>query len=349
MPSNRRGAAVAFSVVLFAYAMLRFQRQPSRGNAILAGMVAGAACLVRITALSDPTGPPSGTNIQVAARSTRVTTPHVAVAHSIRDPADDRRTAARFRLEIESPDGLVAGVMGLGSRDEAADLPGGSWKRVRLVFNAAAGTAEEYRLRLLLYDVTETEASAPPHETAEVVVRAPAGDFNVQVEPIGDVGAALQTGIRYSLERGGQYLVTFDGDGQHALDDIERLIDPIRSGQANIVLGSCFLGSAEGITLLRWMLLKAAVIFTRLASRAKVTDAHNGLRAFSRRAAERLIITVDRMGHASEIVDQVGAMGLPYIEIPVHIRYTEYSRSKGQSGLVALRILGDYLVRRIRR
>ena len=62
-------------------------------------------------------------------------------------------TAARFRLEIESPDGLVAGVMGFGSRDETADLPGGSWKRVRLVFNAASGTAEEYRLRLLLYDV----------------------------------------------------------------------------------------------------------------------------------------------------------------------------------------------------
>ena len=143
--------------------------------------------------------------------------------------------------------------------------------------------------------------------------------------------------------------MTFDGDGQHNPDDIERLIAPIRSGRADIVLGSRFLGSTEGMTSLRWMLLKAVVVFTRLVSRVDVTDAHNGLRAFSRRAAERLSITVDRMGHASEIVDQVGATGLPYVEIPVHIRYTEYSRSKGQYGLAALPIIADYLARRIRR
>ena len=164
-------------------------------------------------------------------------------------------------------------------------------------------------------------------------------------------GAALQTGLRYCLQYGAQCIVTFDADGQHDCRDIEALTGPILTGKVDVTLGSRFLdsGSAEGLTWPRRLLLKAAVRFTRIMSRVRVTDAHNGLRAFSRRAAERINITVDRMGHASEIVDQVRDMGLPFTEIPVHIRYTEYSRAKGQTGLAAVSILIGYFLGRLRR
>ena len=160
-------------------------------------------------------------------------------------------------------------------------------------------------------------------------------------------GAALQTGISYSLERGAEIVVTFDADGQHGTDDLPRLIAPIRGGEAEIALGSRFLGDAEAVPRSRRALLRAAVAFTRVASGVRLTDAHNGLRAFSRRAAERIDLKLDRMAHASEIIDQIRRSGLPFIEVPVRVRYTEYSRRKGQSSLAAVRIAADYLLGRL--
>lgn len=164
-------------------------------------------------------------------------------------------------------------------------------------------------------------------------------------------GAALQTGLRYSLQCGAHCIVTFDADGQHDHRDIETLTRPILTGHVDVALGSRFVGSgsAEGLPWSRRLLLKAAVMFTRVISRARVTDTHNGLRAFSRRAAEQLNLSVDRMGHASEIIDQVSDMGLPYTEVPVHIRYTEYSRLKGQTDMGAVSVLAGYLLGRLRR
>lgn len=160
-------------------------------------------------------------------------------------------------------------------------------------------------------------------------------------------GAALQTGLEYSLRRGAEYMVTFDSDGQHCVADIPRLVFPLCEGQADIVLGSRFLGRAENIPLTRWFLLKAAVLFTRVVSHVKITDTHNGLRAFSRRAASKMHITLDRMAHASEIIDQIGQLNLPFTEIPVHIRYTDYSRMKGQRSLAAVNIVTALMFKRL--
>jgi glycosyltransferase involved in cell wall biosynthesis len=160
-------------------------------------------------------------------------------------------------------------------------------------------------------------------------------------------GAALQTGISYALLRGAQAVVTFDADGQHDVHDIARLLAPIRAGGAHIALGSRFLERREHIPLGRRMVLFCAVWFTRLFARARLTDTHNGLRAFSRVAAQKLDLQLDRMAHASELLDQVVASGLPYVEVPVRIRYTEYSLSKGQRSSAALRVAFDYLMARL--
>jgi glycosyltransferase involved in cell wall biosynthesis len=157
-------------------------------------------------------------------------------------------------------------------------------------------------------------------------------------------GAALQTGIDYALLRGADVIVTFDSDGQHSADDIPALIAPIASSNADIVLGSRFLGTIDSIPPLRRIVLRMGIVFTRLTSGLRITDAHNGLRAFSREAASAIRIRLDRMAHASELMDQIRASGRRYIEVPVHVRYTPYSRDKGQRGWSALRIAFDYLV-----
>ena len=99
--------------------------------------------------------------------------------------------------------------------------------------------------------------------------------------------------------------------------------------------------------LTRQLLLRLAVLFTRVVSGMRLTDTHNGLRAFSRRAAGAMDITLDGMAHASELLDQIKRAGLAYCEVPVRIRYSDYSLAKGQTTGGAFRILVHYLFGRL--
>jgi len=160
-------------------------------------------------------------------------------------------------------------------------------------------------------------------------------------------GAALQTGISYALERGADSIVTFDADGQHRVEDIAILMDAqLRTG-AEVVLGSRFLGSAQNIPPLRRLALKLAVLFARVTSGVRLTDAHNGLRLFTRRAALQLRISQNRMAHASEITEQIHRLGLSMTEAPVTIVYTDYSLRKGQKLSNAFTILSELIVARL--
>lgn len=158
-------------------------------------------------------------------------------------------------------------------------------------------------------------------------------------------GAALQTGITFALHSGAQYVVTFDADGQHQPANIDHLLAPLVAGKSEIALGSRFLGEAAvNMPRMRSLLLRGGVLFTRVFSGVALTDTHNGFRAFTRRAAEKINIQLDRMAHASEIIDQVHHSGLPYQEVPVEIHYTEWSMHKGQSSRGAARIAFEYLL-----
>lgn len=156
-------------------------------------------------------------------------------------------------------------------------------------------------------------------------------------------GAALQTGIDYALRRGAREIVTFDADGQHAVEDIPCLIAALST--ADIALGSRFLGKVEGASGSRMAMLRAATAVSNSLSGMKLTDSHCGLRAFRSTAAPALRITQDRMAHASELLRKIRTSGLRLVEVPVTIKYTEHSKSKGQGGIQAVRILFDYFFR----
>jgi glycosyltransferase involved in cell wall biosynthesis len=157
-------------------------------------------------------------------------------------------------------------------------------------------------------------------------------------------GAALQTGIRYALSEGADPIVTFDADGQHRVEDIGRLLDTQARTNADVVIGSRFLGRAENIPAMRRTVLRLAIVFTTVTSGVKLTDAHNGLRVLTRRAAERIRITQNRMAHASEIIEQIRKRGLTVAEAPVSIIYTEYSLRKGQRLGNAFNVLSELFV-----
>jgi glycosyltransferase involved in cell wall biosynthesis len=182
-----------------------------------------------------------------------------------------------------------------------------------------------------------------------VAVAAQAGAVALQ-HPINlGQGAALQTGIEFALSRGADFIVTFDADGQHRVADIANLIETLRRTRADFVLGSRFLGETVNLPSSRRVLLRAATRFTRVTTGLRVTDAHNGLRAMTRRGASAIRLRQNRMAHASEILHQIAASGLKYVEAPVTIEYSRYSLEKGQKLSGALSILIDLFARRLHR
>jgi polyprenyl-phospho-N-acetylgalactosaminyl synthase len=162
-------------------------------------------------------------------------------------------------------------------------------------------------------------------------------------------GAALKTGIDYALSRGAEYLITFDSDGQHRPSDIPRLLHPLVRNQVDFALGSRFLGKPQSMPVLRKLLLRAATIFTSLTTGLYLTDTHNGLRAFTRRGAMALNLRQNRMAHASEILSDIAASKLRYVEVPVTIDYTEYSMAKGQRTSDLILVLLDLFARKLHR
>ncbi len=161
-------------------------------------------------------------------------------------------------------------------------------------------------------------------------------------------GAALQTGLEYASDLPGvEYFVHFDADGQHGIDDVLKMLKVLRRGQYDIVLGSRFLekASTSQVPFKKRLLLRLAVVFTRLTTGLRLTDAHNGLRVFNRRAAEALEITLPDMAHASEILSIIRNKKLRYTEVPVTIHYNEYAVAKGQSMLNAVNIAYDILAK----
>lgn len=159
-------------------------------------------------------------------------------------------------------------------------------------------------------------------------------------------GAALQTGITYALSHSEcEYIVTFDADGQHRIEDALGMLELARAEDLAIVFGSRFLDDRTNPGWIKKVMLKTAVWVTNLTTSLKLTDAHNGLRVIRRDAAEQIDLKQDRMAHATEIVLELGRTGLPWREYPVELLYTDYSKAKGQSVLNSVNILVDLVVR----
>lgn len=162
-------------------------------------------------------------------------------------------------------------------------------------------------------------------------------------------GAALQTGFNFiRTRRQVRYVVTFDADGQHRVEDAVQMIAKARADDLDVVLASRFAGSTSGMPRARAMILGAAVRFTRWSAGIDVTDAHNGLRVIDVRVLDRLRLAQPGMAHASELLNQVGSLGLSYAEVPATIVYTDYSRAKSQRNINSVNILFDLAMAKLR-
>lgn len=160
------------------------------------------------------------------------------------------------------------------------------------------------------------------------------------------LGGALGTGIKAALLNNADVIVTFDADGQHSVNDIKNLIKPIIEKKADAVIGSRML-NPEGMPLIRKAYQWIANLITFLLFGVWTTDSQSGLRAFSRKAAEKIKIKTNRMEVSSEIVHEIGKNKLKFKEIPIKAIYTDYSLSKGQSFFTGIKTTFRLILRRI--
>lgn len=163
-------------------------------------------------------------------------------------------------------------------------------------------------------------------------------------------GAAIQTGVEYArMQPGAEYFVTFDADGQHQVKDVVAMLERLRTEPVDIIVGTRFgrpRKEDDQVPLIKRIVLKTVVMLSPRTRRLGLTDAHNGLRAFNKKAAMDLNLRMNGMSHASEFVSIMDEKGWRVAEQPVDILYTEYSMSKGQSLINGVNILADGLLAR---
>ena len=162
-------------------------------------------------------------------------------------------------------------------------------------------------------------------------------------------GAAIQTGLDFCAEHGAQYAVTFDADGQHNYIEIPDLLAPIVEDKADVTMGTRFMRKEDiaQVPASRKVILKGAILVNGLFTGLWLTDAHNGFRAMNNKALNAIKLRENRMAHASEILSNIKQAQLRYMEVPVKIIYTEYSKLKGQSSMNSINILIDLILKKI--
>ena len=157
-------------------------------------------------------------------------------------------------------------------------------------------------------------------------------------------GAALRTIFLEAKKRNPDTLVILDADDQHDPDEIPKLVEPILRGEADIVIGSRFLGKTQqplwrriGVKIITWLTKKTHKLPKH------VTDAQSGYRAYSRRAIQLITPEDSDMGASIDILYQAIKHNLRIAEVPITVRYHEESSSQNpltHASRVIMRIVG---------
>ena len=134
---------------------------------------------------------------------------------------------------------------------------------------------------------------------------------------------AFMAGIEASLIAGADIIVNTDADNQYCADDIPKLIEPILSGRAEIVIGTRPIGKIKHFSPTKKILQKLGSWVVRIASNTDIPDAPSGFRAISREAAMQLNV-FNEYTYTLETIIQAGQKGIPITSVP--IRTNKYLR-----------------------
>lgn len=141
-------------------------------------------------------------------------------------------------------------------------------------------------------------------------------------------GGALKTGFEIARQRGAEIVVTMDADGQHPVDKLEPLVEPIITDEADYVMGSRYTGSDEsGNGYTRHIGIQAFTTLINVMTKADITDSTNGFRAIRGSKLGELTLTEERFS-APELIIEAQKNGLRIQELPVTIAERQADETK---------------------
>jgi glycosyltransferase involved in cell wall biosynthesis len=143
-------------------------------------------------------------------------------------------------------------------------------------------------------------------------------------------GAAIQSLFKHAKELDADAFVTLDADGQHDPSEIPLLVEPVLNGEADVVIGSRFLGDwgkRNSVPRHRRIGIKVITKLTGAASNHRLSDAQSGFRVYGRKALESLSLNENGMGLSVEILMEAKKHGLNVVEVPTGCKYHGLDRT----------------------
>ena len=135
-------------------------------------------------------------------------------------------------------------------------------------------------------------------------------------------GAGIRSIFLKAKELNSEILVTFDADGQHRVEDIKTVLEPIIKKEADIVIGSRFLNEDDvNVPTYRKAGIKAITSITNTSTETRLTDSQSGLRAYNNKALKDIVPSEYGMGVSTEILIKASKMGFKIKEVPITILY----------------------------
>ena len=134
-------------------------------------------------------------------------------------------------------------------------------------------------------------------------------------------GAAIRNIFLKAKELNADILVTLDADGQHRVEDVQTVMEPIIKKEAEIVIGSRFLSKDYSMPSYRKLGIKTITKISNVATKKKLTDSQSGFRAYNKRAILELAPSDYGMGVSTEILIKADRKGFKIVEVPIKILY----------------------------
>ena len=148
------------------------------------------------------------------------------------------------------------------------------------------------------------------------------GAFVINHEKNLGYGAAIRSIFLKAKELDGDILVTFDADGQHRIEDIEKVTKPIIDQEVDLVIGSRFLDESEKeVPRYRKVGIKVITKITNASIKKQLTDSQSGFRAYSKKVLNELNPSELGMGISTEILIKASNKNFRITEVPIKILY----------------------------
>lgn len=150
------------------------------------------------------------------------------------------------------------------------------------------------------------------------------------------VGMAMQTGFEAVLKYNPRFIVNIDADGQHSVDDLEKVIEPLVSGRAQAVIG---VRPLKDMPRSRNIANSIMNLLTRIFYDVDVSDSQTGFRALTIEALNQITINAQGYLISSEFIREINDNEIPFEEVTIQTIYTPETQSKGTNYKVAIKIL----------